>query len=154
MLVDIAVKFTYRSHKLLRDACGKAGHSSGLPRRQAKPAQLFVVIRTLSPGAQKPDPTTIRANPLRPSPENRPVEYGQPIETEPICLIRRGKDAGPGEMVHLDHRTKTRGAHPGRGLTIQPTTFRREGEAIQHREVKTRAGVTTRALFRCHDREV
>ena len=106
MLVDIAVKFTYRSHKLLRDACGKAGHSSGLPRRQAKPAQLFVVIRTLSPGAQKPDPTTIRANPLRPSPENRPVEYGQPIETEPICLIRRGKDAGPGEMVHLDHRTK------------------------------------------------
>jgi hypothetical protein len=108
-----------------------------LPRRQAKPEQLFVVIRTLSAGAQKPDPTTIRANPLRPSPENRPVEYGQPIEAQPICLIWRGKYTGPGEMGHLDHRTKACGAHPGRGSAIQPTTFRSESEAIQRRKVES-----------------
>jgi hypothetical protein len=153
MLVDIAVKFTYRSRKLLRNACWKTSHGSG-PSCQAKAEQLFVVIRILSPGAQKPDPTTIRANPSKPSPENRPVEYRQPIEYEPICLVRSGKYAGPGEMGHLDHRTNAYGAHPGRGSTIQPTTFRSEGEAIQRRKVKSWVWYHDRALFRCHGREL
>jgi hypothetical protein len=39
-------------------------------------------------------------------------------------------------MRHLDDRTKAYSAHPGRGSTIQPTTFRSEGEPIQRREVK------------------
>jgi hypothetical protein len=131
MLVDIAVEFTYRGRKLLRNACGKACHGSGLPRRQAKSQRLFVVIRTLSSGAQKPDPTTIRANPLKPSPEDHPVKHGQPIKSEPICLIRSRKYASPGEMGHLDYRAKAYGGHPGWGPTIQPTTFRSEGETIQ-----------------------